>query len=171
MASSKFRLINIKKLYKINYGKTLSKDKLKNYGTKVYGANGFLGFTEKMPLITKPTVTIVSRGSNSGYVKCVPSNLFLTNNLLYIIDKNGMGLSFTYEAIKESKPQKFVTGSAQPQLTITNLSQLKLKIPEDDSLITKFKIDMEKIEKMIFNKNSENKRLVGLKKSLLNRYF
>lgn len=171
MANSRISLMAIKKIYNINYGKALPKDKLKNHGTKVYGANGFLGFTEKTPLITKPSVTIVSRGSNSGYVKCVPSNLFLTNNLLYIIDKNDMGLSFTYEAIKESNPQKFVTGSAQPQLTIANLSQLKLRLPEDNSLITKFKIDMEKIEKMMFNNETENKRLAGLKKSLLNRYF
>lgn len=82
-----------------------------------------------------------------------------------------MGLSFTYELIKSSKPSQFVTGSAQPQLTINNLKQLKLKIPTDRFIIEQFKNNTKRIEDCMSNNKMENNSLQKLRLAFLNYYF
>ncbi|PAY59198.1 hypothetical protein A8C41_03450 [Ligilactobacillus salivarius] len=172
ISSSKLKKINISELYDIKYGKTLPKSKLSTSGIKVYGANGLIGYTEQESVINKPTVTITSRGSGSGFVSYIDEkNIFLTNNLLYLIDKKNVGLSFTYELLKSCKPQQFVTGSAQPQLTIKNLSQLNINIPDDKKIMDKFIKDTISFEKIIQKNKEENVNLFNLKEILLNKYF
>ena len=172
IAKSALKTISIKELYSIKYGKTLPKSQLLRTGTKVFGAKGFMGYTERKPLVNKATVTITSRGSGAGFVSYIDEEeAFLTNNLLYLIDKTGLGLSFTYELIKSSKPSQFVTGSAQPQLTINNLKQLKLKIPTDRFIIEQFKNNTKRIEDCMSNNKIENNSLQKLRLAFLNYYF
>lgn len=172
IAQSALKTISIKELYSIKYGKTLPKSQLLRTGTKVFGAKGFMGYTERKPLVNKATVTITSRGSGAGFVSYIDEEeAFLTNNLLYLIDKTGLGLSFTYELIKSSKPSQFVTGSAQPQLTINNLKQLKLKIPTDRFIIEQFKNNTKRIEDCMSNNKIENNSLQKLRLAFLNYYF
>lgn len=170
--TNKTEKVKITDLYKISYGKNLAKSELTNSGTKVFGANGLIGYTLKPGVIKNSTVTITSRGSGSGYVSYLDvGEAFLTNNLLYLNDKNKLGLSFSFETIKLSNPQKFVTGSAQPQLTIKNLSQAKIDIPSDMNIIYSFKNLMYPIELIMKNNNIENDRLQNLKRILLNKFF
>lgn len=172
IAQSALKTISIKELYSIKYGKTLPKSQLLRTGTKVFGAKCFMGYTERKPLVNKATVTITSRGSGAGFVSYIDEEeAFLTNNLLYLIDKTGLGLSFTYELIKSSKPSQFVTGSAQPQLTINNLKQLKLKIPTDRFIIEQFKNNTKRIEDCMSNNKIENNSLQKLRLAFLNYYF
>lgn len=85
IAQSALKTISIKELYSIKYGKTLPKSQLLRTGTKVFGAKGFMGYTERKPLVNKATVTITSRGSGAGFVSYIDEEeAFLTNNLLYL---------------------------------------------------------------------------------------
>ncbi|OCX48012.1 restriction endonuclease subunit S [Ligilactobacillus animalis] len=130
--SSDVKEVKLTELFNIAYGKNIAKSELTKSGTKVFGANGLIGYTQKPSIISAPTVTITSRGSGSGYVSYLNiGNAFLTNNLLYLNENKNLGLSFSYETIKSANPKQFVTGSAQPQLTIKNLSQSLVKIPSD----------------------------------------
>ena len=183
---SKFRKIQYKKmiqqnriekvklpqLFKISYGKNLAKSEVTSSGIPVFGANGLIGYTTKSSIINGPTVTITSRGSDSGYVNYLDvGEAFLTNNLLYLHDKENFGLSFSFETIQLCKPSQFVTGSAQPQLTIKNLSQAEVIIPTDINKIYNFKKQMRPIESTIKNNNFENIKLEKLKNMLLKKYF
>lgn len=170
--SNTVRKVKITELFNIFYGKSLPKSKLINSGIQVFGANGLMGYTSEPSIIEKPTVTITSRGSGSGYVSYLDvGKAFLTNNLLYLDDKNNLGLSFAFEAIKASNPNQFVTGSAQPQLTIKNLSQLDITVPVDRAVIDKFRKEMHPIESTMRNNNLENYELKKLKDTLLCKYF
>lgn len=170
--SNTVRKVKIAELFNIFYGKNLPKSKLINSGIQVFGANGLMGYTSEPSIIDKPTVTITSRGSGSGYVSYIDvGKAFLTNNLLYLDDKNNLGLSFAFEAIKASNPNQFVTGSAQPQLTIKNLSRLDITVPVDRDVIDKFRKEMHPIESTMRNNNLENYQLRNLKNTLLCKYF
>lgn len=170
--SNTVRKVKITELFNIFYGKSLPKSKLINSGIQVFGANGLMGYTSEPSIIEKPTVTITSRGSGSGYVSYLDvGKAFLTNNLLYLDDKNNLGLSFAFEAIKAANPNQFVTGSAQPQLTIKNLSGLDIAAPVDRDAIDEFRKEMHPIESMMRNNNSENYQLEHLKDTLLCKYF
>lgn len=170
--SNTVRKVKITELFNIFYGKILPKSKLINSGIQVFGANGLMGYTSEPSIIEKPTVTITSRGSGSGYVSYLDvGKAFLTNNLLYLDDKNNLGLSFAFEAIKAANPNQFVTGSAQPQLTIKNLSGLDIAAPVDRDAIDEFRKEMHPIESMMRNNNSENYQLEHLKDTLLCKYF
>lgn len=170
--SNTVRKVKITELFNIFYGKSLPKSKLINSGIQVFGANGLMGYTSEPSIIEKPTVTITSRGSGSGYVSYLDvGKAFLTNNLLYLDDKNNLGLSFVFEAIKASNPNQFVTGSAQPQLTIKNLSRLDITAPVDRDVIDEFRKEMHPIESTMRNNNLENYELKKLKDTLLCKYF
>ena len=170
--SSDVKEVKLTELFNIAYGKNLAKSELTESGTKVFGANGLIGYTSKPSIISEPTVTITSRGSGSGYVSYINiGNAFLTNNLLYLKSKNNLGLSFSLETIKAAKPTQYVTGSAQPQLTIKNLSKSLVKIPSDINLVNKFREQMCSIEAMIKHNDFENKKLEILKSILLHQYF
>ena len=172
MNSNTVRKVKITELFNIFYGKSLPKSKLINSGIQVFGANGLMGYTSEPSIIEKPTVTITSRGSGSGYVSYLDvGKAFLTNNLLYLDDKNNLGLSFAFEAIKASNPNQFVTGSAQPQLTIKNLSRLDITAPVDRDVIDEFRKEMHPIESTMRNNNLENYELKKLKDTLLCKYF
>lgn len=170
--SNTVRKVKITELFNIFYGKSLPKSKLINSGIQVFGANGLMGYTSEPSIIEKPTVTITSRGSGSGYVSYLDvGKAFLTNNLLYLDDKNNLGLSFAFETIKASNPNQFVTGSAQPQLTIKNLSQLDITVPVDRAVIDEFRKEMHPIESTMRNNNLENYELKKLKDTLICKYF
>ena len=164
--------VKLPQLFKISYGKNLAKSEVTSSGIPVFGANGLIGYTTKSSIINGPTVTITSRGSGSGYVNYLDvGEAFLTNNLLYLHDKENFGLSFSFETIQLCKPSQFVTGSAQPQLTIKNLSQAEVIIPTDINKIYNFKKQMRPIESTIKNNNFENIKLEKLKNMLLKKYF
>ena len=170
--SSDVKEVKLTELFNIAYGKNIAKSELTKSGTKVFGANGLIGYTQKPSIISAPTVTITSRGSGSGYVSYLNiGNAFLTNNLLYLNENKNLGLSFSYETIKSSNPKQFVTGSAQPQLTIKNLSQSLVKIPSDINLVNKFRRQMYPIEEIIKHNSFENEKLEMLKNTLLNKCF
>ena len=83
--SSDVKEVKLTELFNIAYGKNIAKSELTKSGTKVFGANGLIGYTQKPSIISAPTVTITSRGSGSGYVSYLNiGNAFLTNNLLYL---------------------------------------------------------------------------------------
>ena len=170
--SSDVKEVKLTELFNIAYGKNIAKSELTRSGTKVFGANGLIGYTQKPSIISAPTVTITSRGSGSGYVSYLNiGNAFLTNNLLYLNENKNLGLSFSYETIKSANPKQFVTGSAQPQLTIKNLSQSLVKIPSDINLVNKFRRQMYPIEEIIKHNSFENEKLEMLKNTLLNKCF
>ena len=170
--SSDVKEVKLTELFNIAYGKNIAKSELTKSGTKVFGANGLIGYTQKPSIISAPTVTITSRGSGSGYVSYLNiGNAFLTNNLLYLNENKNLGLSFSYETIKSANPKQFVTGSAQPQLTIKNLSQSLVKIPSDINLVNKFRRQMYPIEEIIKHNSFENEKLEMLKNTLLNKCF
>jgi type I restriction enzyme, S subunit len=93
----------------------------------VHGANGIIGWTDQsMYTIGVPLVTC--RGSNCGMVLWADGPSWTSNNAMALVAKDG-DTRFLYYALLANPPIEVVTGSAQPQITVRDLSRRMLSWP------------------------------------------
>ena len=120
----------LKDFVRIRYGKGMPVSDLSNEGFPVFGANGIIGFTDSFHF-EEPQVLISCRGAYSGKVNWSPPRCFITNNSLSVvpIDDTQIHRHWLYYALCGSDTSRMVTGSAQPQVTITNAEVLEISIP------------------------------------------
>ncbi len=148
---------------RIEYGKGPSTKELKSKGYPVYGANGIIGYYEKYQF-QNPQIIIGCRGVVGSVFKTLPRSSVTHNSL--VIKPRGIGKHFLFYSLKVANLQSVVSGSAQPQITIRDLSRLLLVIPAGQFL-NKFEelaIHLEK-EKVLLA--FENQILAALRDLLL----
>lgn len=113
----------------LSYGDNMPGSELKQSGYSVFGANGYVGFSDRYNIDTK-TVLISCRGENSGVINIVPEKTFVTNNSIPVKLKNDdIDVVFLFYLLQTISKGKIVSGSAQPQVTINDLKRVSLKFP------------------------------------------
>ncbi|MGV0953674.1 MAG: restriction endonuclease subunit S [Fluviibacter sp.] len=142
---------------KIAYGKNLPTNKLLASGYPVYGGNGQIGYFDKYIYETRQ-VLIACRGAASGKVNQSARKAFVTNNSLVLESDESTNLPFGYIKgyMLNSDLTAFVTGSAQPQVTIDNLKVFKLLVP-CASVLRAF----ESLSSVFENRIEENDRQIS----------
>lgn len=142
---------------KISYGKNLPTNKLLASGYPVYGGNGQIGYFDKYIYETRQ-VLIACRGAASGKVNQSARKAFITNNSLVLESDESTNLPFGYIKgyMLNSDLTAFVTGSAQPQVTIDNLKVFKLLVP-CASVLRAF----ESLSSVFENRIEENDRQIS----------
>ena len=153
---------------KIAYGKNLPTSKLLPTGYPVYGGNGRIGFIDKYLYETRQ-VLIACRGAASGKVNQSCPKAFVTNNSL-VLESGESPLPFGYIKgyMYGSDLTPFVTGSAQPQVTIDNLKAFKMLIPDTD-ILKIFESFSSTIEDKIEENAKQAQTLASLRDTLLPR--
>ena len=115
----------------IRYGKGLATELLQKEGFPVFGSNGQIGFY-KSYMYEDPQILISCRGASSGIVNISLPKSYITSNSL-VCERTEKTESL-YEYLKyyflNNNLVQYQTGSAQPQITISNIGKLKLLIPE-----------------------------------------
>lgn len=134
-----WRKDKIEKVYSIKYGKNLPTSEIQKKGKyPVYGANGIIGYYDKMNCNQK-VVLITSRGNGSGDVLYTMYNeSFVTNNSFIVLPNTDFcyfGFSYIYGQMVELNFHSIRTGSAQPQLTNNSISMLDVIIPDKDIIV------------------------------------
>ena len=126
---------NLGDIFSIEYGKNLPVQNLLDDGYPVFGGNGIIGFNSKYLYDDEMTI-IACRGAASGKVSRSLPKSFITNNSLIINHtKSKIRCQRYIELFLKGKSLKnYVTGSAQPQLTIENIKNLKFLIPSAEVL-------------------------------------
>ena len=147
--------------------KTIPIDELKEDGKyNVYGANGIIG---KYDLYNheENEIAVCCRGAGCGkYIMTQPFS-WITGNAMVIKPKLEVDLKeYIYYKLDDKDILNYVTGSAQPQITRTNIENMKIMIP-DKAIINKFNSLAKEIRKNIINLIKENQRLDSLKKFIL----
>ena len=94
----------------------------------VHGANGIIGWISKA-LYTHGVPLVTCRGSNCGMILWADGPLWVSNNAMAILPEESLDLRFLYFHLLNSPPYEFVSGSAQPQITMGDLSKKKLTFP------------------------------------------
>lgn len=160
----KLKKVKLCEISTIRYGKNLPTKNILKKGYPVYGGNGIIGFyNEKM--YDESQILISCRGAASGKVLFTKPNSFVTNNSL-ILECDRDYYYYLKEYSLENSYYSYATGSAQPQITIENIKDILIKIPNKDRLL-EFNSIMKSIEKRYFNNISLNETLEQLRDTLL----
>ncbi len=116
-------------LFDIIYGKGLATSELTSDGYEVFGANGIIGRYSSY-LYAEPQLLISCRGAYSGKPNISPEFCFVTSNSLVLQNSwKYLNLKFFFYALSIADKERVVTGSAQPQVTTTNLEPFLVVVP------------------------------------------
>ncbi|MCT8612868.1 restriction endonuclease subunit S, partial [Glaesserella parasuis] len=117
----------LKDVCNIVYGKGLPKNKLTEKGFYVFGANGVIGFYDSYTY-EKPQVLIGCRGTVGQVTLSYPYS-FVTNNSLVIEYENScVSMYYLEKYLSNINLKEISSGSVQPQITIQNMSKVKILI-------------------------------------------
>ncbi len=123
----------------------------------VFGANGVVGRYDQFSH-SESEIVITCRGASCGNIIRTRPNSWITGNAMVIhpLDKN-IGSEFICQLLAWLNIHKVITGSAQPQITRTNIAPLKIFVPPSDALKKFNEFSKSNIEKRlsILNENDE----------------
>ena len=157
---------NLNDIVEIKYGKNLPTKNLIDNGYPVFGGNGIIGYYSDY-LYEKPQILIACRGAASGKVTTSLPFSYITNNSLVLENKEA---DVFYEYLKQYCLYRqffdYKTGSAQPQITINNLINIKVIVPNRE-IIKIFSKIIRSIDKNILNSSMLIKRLINTRDNLL----
>ncbi|WP_151945750.1 restriction endonuclease subunit S [Aliarcobacter butzleri] len=127
---------------------------------KVYGANGVIGYYNEYNH-EFPTLAITCRGATCGNVHITEPKSYITSNAMALdsLDVSKVDLKFLKYVLLKRGFYDVITGSAQPQITATNLNKIDLLIPEKLDDQQKIAQLLTQIEELI-NKREESINLL-----------
>ncbi len=152
---------------RIAYGKNLPTTKLLDSGYPVFGGNGLIGFFSEY-LYESRQVLVACRGAASGKVNQSPPKAFVTNNSLVLEETRELPFSYLKGFMSSTDLTPYVTGSAQPQVTIENLKVFKILVPSE-AVVAEFEAAAGLIEDRIEQNNIQAQTLTHLRDTLLPR--
>lgn len=122
--------VRLNELTELVYGKLLPTSALLDEGYEVFGANGIIGRYSKY-LYENPMLLISCRGAYSGTPNISRAKCFVTNNSIVceLFDPSCFNIRYLHSFLSVSSRQSIVTGTAQPQVTITNAIKLPVALP------------------------------------------
>jgi len=131
-----------KKLIEICTPKQWPTIPMKNLGEEgfpVYGANGIIGYYHEYNH-ENPTIMITCRGATCGTVNVCTPKSYVTGNAMCLDNLNEeiVDLGYLRNFLMSRGFNDVITGSAQPQITRTNLSRIMVSLPplEEQKKIT-----------------------------------
>ncbi len=129
----KWKLLPISEVFVLKQGTYLDTEEMVESRTgefpfAVYGANGIVGYSKRM-MYTERTPLISCRGANCGVVHFTEPNAWVGNNSIACIPKREVDQRFFFYQFSNSLFTDVITGSAQPQITLTNLSPKLIVVP------------------------------------------
>lgn len=148
-------------IFKIEYGRSDKKfDKDGNF--PIYGAGGIVGYSGSADY--QSYQIIVGCRGTCGNITLSYEDSKITHNSLIITNK--WFKPYTYLFLQTIDIKKAITGSTQPQITIGDLGNIQIYIPEDN-LIKLFSENISPIFKKIKSNYSQIKTLSKLSESLV----
>ncbi|HGN2510695.1 TPA: restriction endonuclease subunit S, partial [Pseudomonas aeruginosa] len=133
----------------------------------VFGGNGLIGFFSEY-LYESRQVLVACRGAASGKVNQSPPKAFVTNNSLVLEETRELPFSYLKGFMSSTDLTPYVTGSAQPQVTIENLKVFKILVPSE-AVVAEFEGAAGLIEDRIEQNNIQAQTLTQLRDTLLPR--
>jgi type I restriction enzyme S subunit len=128
------REVTLGEVCEIKQGKYLSPGQMAEQSSvdafvPVIGGNGILGYTTESTF-SFPLPLVTCRGSKCGLMQWAEPPTWISNNAMAVYFKEGLGDNyFLYQYFLQSDFDDVTTGSAQPQITVSNLSQKRLTLP------------------------------------------
>lgn len=151
----------------VRYGKGLSKKDLTEEGYPVFGGNGQIGFYTSY-LFEDPQILISCRGAASGNIMISLPKSYVTSNSLIIELEDRRYYEWLKQHFLANQLHGFVTGSAQPQITVDNLKFLTVPFPKYSDIVGT-DTQLKHLSDCSYFLNKENTMLETLRDILLPR--
>jgi type I restriction enzyme S subunit len=162
-----WRVVSLTSELDIVYGKNLPTSKLIQKGYPVFGGNGLIGYFDRY-IYEEPQVIVACRGAASGKInQSLPKSFVTNNSLVFFIPESSI---ITFPFLKyfclNTDFTSYVSGSAQPQLTIEALDYANLLVP-DIKLIAAFTKLVSIFESKMRENDIESSTLSTIRDKLL----
>lgn len=146
--------------------KTISTNSLKANGKyNVYGANGIIGKYDEYNH-EQNEIAVCCRGAACGeYLMTLPFS-WITGNAMVIKPKDNNYKEYIFYKLSDKDIFNYITGSAQPQITRTNIENMKIIIP-NSLVLEKFNNIGINLRNQIIMFMQENEELTKLRDELL----
>lgn len=150
---------------KIAYGKNLPTKQLLDQGYPVFGGNGIIGYFDRY-LYEQPQTLISCRGAASGKIMYSAPKSFITNNSLIIESNELLDYFYIYEYLKNKDITPYISGSAQPQITISSIEKIKILLPQE-FILNRYSSLVSSLYNKIYLNNKNNELLAKTRDQLL----
>jgi len=110
--------------------KTISQKNFTKDGYPVYGANGKIGFYSEYTHANK-TILVTCRGATCGTLNISEPYSYINGNAMALdnLDENIADLKYLYYYVEYVGFNNVITGTAQPQITRTNIQKMPIYLP------------------------------------------
>lgn len=136
----------------------------------VIGGNGVLGYTNSSTF-PFPVPLVTCRGSKCGLMQWAEPPTWISNNAMAVYFKENQGDNFfLYQYLLNSSFDDVITGSAQPQITVKNLSLKKIMLP-DLKTQQSISLIMKNIERKIALNSLLSQTLEGIAQTIYKSWF
>jgi type I restriction enzyme S subunit len=109
--------------------KTISSKNLVDKGYPIYGANGKIGFYSSYTH-ENPTILITCRGATCGTINISEPKSYVNGNAMALDNlSEKVDINYLKHILIARGLNDVITGSAQPQITRTNLNKIKIPLP------------------------------------------
>jgi type I restriction enzyme S subunit len=136
----------------------------------VIGGNGVLGYTDQSTF-PFPVPLVTCRGSKCGLMQWAEPPTWISNNAMAVYFKENKGDNFfLHQYLLNSSFDDVTTGSAQPQITVTNLSLKQILLPDLQTQKT-ISLIMKNIEGKIATNNVLSKTLEDIAQTIFKSWF
>lgn len=152
----------------LEYGKALKESNRVKGEYFVVGANGKIG-THNEYLVKAPCI-IVGRKGSAGKVNYFTNNCFPIDTTYFVKPICDVDMKYLYFQMRKLQLEQLVAGIGSPGLNRDEVYKLSIPLPPIDKQ-KDIVAEIEKHEKVLFEKQNELKELENLKKSILNKYL
>ena len=168
---SKWDVQKLGNIISIKYGKNFPKKNLLESGYPVFGGNGIIGYHSSF--LYKEEITLMScRGAASGSIlRSLPESFITNNSLVFDHTANKFPSQRYVEYFLQSTDRSgYVTGSAQPQVTIESIYNLLFLVP-DYELLEVFQNLITPLNQKYLLTMKQNRNLELLRNTLSKTYL
>jgi len=169
------REVSIGEVCEIKQGRYLAPNQMEQNPTEdspvpVIGGNGVLGYTTQSTF-SFPVPLVTCRGSKCGLMQWAEPPTWISNNAMAVYFKDGEGDNFfLHQYLLNLSFEDVTTGSAQPQITVTNLSSKRLSLPDLETQTAISKI-LKNIEGKFTINNALSKTLEDIAQTIFKSWF
>lgn len=151
--------------------KTVAMKNLKEEGYPVYGANGIIGYYDEYTH-EKETIMITCRGATCGTINMSRGKSYINGNAMALdnLNEEVINKNYLYYYLLGYDFTDIISGSAQPQITRTNLKRLKIPVPPI-KIQKKIVGVLDEAQKLIDNRKKQIKLLDDLIESIFYDMF
>jgi type I restriction enzyme S subunit len=169
------REVSLGEVCEIKQGRYLAPNQMEPSPTNecfvpVIGGNGVLGYTDQSTF-PFPVPLVTCRGSKCGLMQWAEPPTWISNNAMAVYFKENQGDNFfLHQYLLNSSFDDVTTGSAQPQITVTNLSLKQILLPNLQTQKT-ISLLMKNIEGKIAINNVLSNTLEDIAQTIFESWF